>query len=453
MEYVIIGNSAAAVGAIESIRKVDGSGFITVIGDEKEHVYSRPLIAHLVAGEVGEDRMPYRPPYFYERMGVLARLGCRAAGIDYKAQKVILDSEDVVTYDRLLLTTGCKAVSPPIGGLQLKGVAIFQTLADARYIMELVRAGKKRAVVIGSGLIGMRAAYGLQKSGADVTVVARRRVLSRILDVEGSGVVEAVLKKGGLHVLKGQSVKEIIGREGHVEGVVLDNGKALACDMVVVAVGVSPDLSLAGELKTNRGILVNEYFQTSYSNVYAAGDVAETWDIPRGRPRVNANWPNAHEQGRVAGLNMAGSASPYKGSLGMNSVSFYGVPVVSMGIFDPEAEDLKGYEIKVRTNPPANIYQKLVFKDNRLKGAIFIGDLGFCGAVKDLICNRMLVGIIKDAILDERYQFYDFLRKMRREKVEGIHIQWPEAYYSTQKYRKNFDEETWTERERNERAW
>ncbi|MCL6478279.1 MAG: FAD-dependent oxidoreductase [Peptococcaceae bacterium] len=453
MDYVIIGNSAAATGAIEAIRKVDRNGPITVIGDEKEHVYSRPMIAHLVAGEAGEERMSYRPPDFYEKMGVLARLGKRAAGVDYKAQKVILASGEAVNYDRLLLATGSKAVLPPVPGLDLKGVTAFQTLADARMIMEMVRAGKKRAVVLGAGLIGMRAAYGLQKCGAEVTVIARRRVLSRVLDVEGSGVVEAVLKNGGLHVLKGRSVKEIIGREGCVDGVVLDNGEVLACDIVVAAVGVSPDLSLAGELKTNRGILVNEYFQTSYSNVYAAGDAAETWDIPRGRSRVNANWPNAYGQGRAAGLNMAGKASPYKGSLGMNTISFYGVPVVSMGIFDPEAEDLKGFEIKVRKNLPVNIYQKLVFKDNRLKGAIFIGDLGFCGAVKDLITNQMLAGIVKDAILEERYQFYDFLRKMRRDKVEGVRVPWPETYCLTQKYRKNFNEETWTERERDERAW
>ncbi|MCL6638596.1 MAG: FAD-dependent oxidoreductase [Firmicutes bacterium] len=453
MEYVIIGNSAAAVGAVESIRKVDGSGSITVIGEEKEHVYSRPLIAHLAAGEVGEERLPYRPLDFYDRMSARARLGERVAAVDYRAQKVVLASGGTVYYDRLLLATGSRPVPPPVRGLELNGVTAFQTLADARQMLEMVRAGRKRALVLGAGLIGMRAAYALQKSGADVTVVARRRVLSRILDGEGSGVLEAVLEKGGVRLLKGCSVLEITGREGRVAGAVLDNGEFFPCDLVVTAVGVAPDLSLAGELKTNRGILVNEYFQTSFSNVYAAGDVAETWDIPRGRPRVNANWPNAHGQGRLAGLNMAGRAAPYKGSLGMNTVTFYGVPVVSMGIFDPVEEGLPGYEIKVRKNPPANIYQKLVFKDNRLKGAIFIGDLGYCGAVKDLIMEQTLVGIVKDAILEERYQFYDFLRKMRRDKVEGVHIQWPETYYPAQRYKKNFDEETWTERERNERPW
>ncbi|MCL6448403.1 MAG: FAD-dependent oxidoreductase [Armatimonadetes bacterium] len=454
MDYVVIGNSAAAVGAVESIRAVDKDGSITIISSEKEHVYSRPLIAHLLAGEVGEERMPYRPLDFYEKMAVKTRLGQKVKEVDFKTQKVILDGGGEVAYDRLLLTTGSKAVFPPIPGRELKGVTAFQTYAEAKAMMEMLQAGKKRAVVIGAGLIGMRAAYGLQKAGAEVTIIEfLPRVLSRVLDAEGSAMVESILKKGGLNVLTSRSVKEIKGAAGQVTGVALDNGEEIACDLVVLATGVAPDLALAGGLKTNHGIVVNQFFQTSYSNVFAAGDVAETYDIPRGAWRVNANWPNAHEQGRIAGLNMAGRPTPYQGSLGMNSVSFFGVPVVSLGVFDPEAESEGGYEVKVRKNPEANIYQKLVFKENRLKGAVFIGDLGYCGAVKDLIKTQMLAGIIKDSILEEKHQFYGFLRKKRQEKLEGKNIRWPETYSSQQKYVKSFNEETWTERERNERAW
>ncbi|MFZ5634601.1 MAG: NAD(P)/FAD-dependent oxidoreductase [Bacillota bacterium] len=454
MDYVIIGNSAAAVGAVESIRKVDQEGAVTVISSETEHTYSRPLIAHLVAGEVGEEKMPYRPADFYQNMKVQVRLGQRVSGVNFAEQKVILSDGGEVSYDRLLLTTGSKAVFPPIPGRDLQGVTAFQTCAEARAIMEMLRAGKKRAVVIGAGLIGLRAAYGLQKGGAGVTVIEfLPRVLSRVLDAGGSALVESILKRGGLNVLTGRSVREIKGSGGQVAGVTLDSGEDLPCDLVVIATGVAPDLELAGGLKTNQGIVVNRYFQTSYSNVYAAGDVAETLDIPRGSLRVNANWPNAHGQGRIAGLNMAGTPVPYKGSLGMNSVSFYGVPVISLGVFDPEAEPEKGYEVKIRKNPDAGIYQKLVFKDNRLKGAIFIGDLGYCGAVKDLIESQMLAGIIKDSILEERYQFYGFLRKKRQEKLEGKQVRWPETYSITQKYQKSFNEETWTERERDERPW
>jgi len=453
MDYVIIGNSAAAVGAAESIRRVDKNGSIIIIGKEKEHIYSRPLIAHLVAKEVGDERIPYRPPGFYESMRVKTRLGEKAIRVDFKDQKVFLDSGEEVTYDRLLLATGSKAVFPPIPGRELKGVTVFQTYAEAKAIMEMLQAGKTRVVVYGGGLVGLSAAYGLQKGGADVSIIARRRVLGHVLDAEGSAIVESILKKGGLNVLTGRTVKEITGYAGQVTGVVLDNDEKLSCDIVILATGVAPNLELAGDLQTNQGIVVNQYFQTNYSNVYAAGDVAETYDIPRGAPRVNANWPNAHEQGRIAGKNMAGKPESYQGSLGMNSVSFYGVPVVSTGIVNPETEPESGYEVKIRKNLAANIYQKLVFKENRLKGAIFIGDLGYCGTVKDLIKSQLLIGVIKDSILEERYQLYGFLRKKRQEKLEGRNIRWPESYSSPRKYHKSFNEETWTERERDERAW
>lgn len=151
---------------------------------------------------------------------------------------------------------------------------------------------------------------------------------------------------------------------------------------------------------------------------------------------------------------MAGKRVPYQGSISMNVISIASVPIVSMGIADPEAEDdgLK-YETKVRKNIEQNIYQKLVFKDNYLKGAIFVGDLGYCGAVRDLIKAQTLVGIVKNSILSEGYQFYSFLRKQRQIKLESSFIQWPETYTLQTPYLKSFNEESWTERERGERKW
>ena len=137
----------------------------------------------------------------------------------------------------------------------------------------------------------------------------------------------------------------------------------------------------------------------------------------------------------------------------MNSVSFYKIPVISIGLFDPESEGLKDTEAKTRENFGNNIYQKLIFLDNRLKGAIFIGDLGYAGAVNALIKEQALVGIIKDSILEEKYQFYNFLRKKREAQMEGTAIQWPETHSSTRHYEKSFNEETWTEREQDKRAW
>lgn len=456
MEYVIIGNSAAAVGAIESIRRVDQKSNLTVVSSESGHVYSRPLIAHYLAGEVSEDRMPYRPANFYSNHNVTAHLGVNVSEIDTSAEKLRLENAATLNYDRLLITTGSQVIVPPLPGADFDGVGIFQTLADAKRVLSRMKTGKK-AVVIGAGLIGLRAAYGLQGAGASVTLVELYpRIASRVLDEKGSLLVQKILENGGIDILTGCSVKEITGsKAAGVNGVVLDNGERIDCNVVIIATGVGPNTGLAGDtaVKVNRGILVNSYFQTSISNIFAAGDVAETFDIPRETGMVNANWPNAYEQGRFAGLCMAGQMQQYPGSLGMNSVSFYKIPVISIGLFDPESEGLKDTEAKTRENFGNNIYQKLIFMDNRLKGAIFIGDLGYAGAVNALIKEQALVGIIKDSILEEKYQFYNFLRKKREAQMEGTAIQWPETHSSTRHYEKSFNEETWTEREQNKRAW
>jgi len=455
MRYVIIGNSAAAVGAVESIRQVDQTGEIMLIGDEPFHVYSRPLIAHFLAGEVGDDRLFYRSADFYERMEVQAVLGTKAKRIDFTGQQVRLVNEKTIDFDRLLICTGSGVTTPHIKGLNLAGVTTFQKLADAYDIKAQAGSKNQRAVVIGGGFIGLRAAQSLRETGIDVALLVRSRVMRRVLDATGSAIVESLLQAEGIEMIKGGALQEIKGQNGQVTGIALDDGRKETCSIVVIATGVAPNLDLVTNtgVQINKGIMVNQYMQTTYSNVFAAGDVAQTYDIPRGSGFINANWPNAHEQGEVAGFNMAGARVPYRGSIGMNVISIGAVPVVALGISDPESEHQGGYEQKTRTNASQNIYQKLVFKDNRLKGAIFIGDLGLCGAVKELIRDQTLVGIIKDAILSENYQLYGFLRKKRQAQLEGRSIQWPETYVTQNPYRKSFNEASWTERERGARKW
>jgi len=457
VEYLIIGNSAAAVGAIESIRRIDQTGNLTIVSNEKEHVYSRPLIAHYLAGDVTEDRMPYRPEDFYQKHRVKTLLGKTVTDLDTLAEQVCLEDGTIIKYDHLLLSTGSKVNVPPIAGCgDFEGVGIFQTYEDTRQIIARLQKGK-RAVVIGAGLIGLRAAYGLQEAGAEVTLVELLpRIASRVLDQKGSEMVRKQLEEGGIKVITNCAVQEITGTaEEGVKGIILKNGEKIDCSVVIIATGVAPNTTLAENtlIEVNMGIVVNPYFQTSFSNIFAAGDVAETFDIPRATGMVNANWPNAYEQGRYAGLCMAGEMQRYPGSVGMNSVSFYDVPVISMGLFDPEAEGIEGAEVKVRISEKNNIYQKLVFKDNRLKGAVLIGDISYAGAINDLIREQSLVGIIKDSILEEKYQLYDYLRKKREADVEGIAIEWPETHSSTRRYEKSFNEKSWTERELDKRAW
>ncbi len=455
MQYVIIGNSATGIGAAESIRAADRSARITIIGDEPEHVYSRPLISHYIAGEVSPDEMRYRPADFYTRLKIDTRLGVRAQSIDVSARAVTLADGKSIYYDKFLIATGSIQKFPPIKGREYPGVFDFWTRADADGIRNRTSGCDVQlactAVVVGAGLVGIQACYGLRGAGLNVVLVELLpSILSRILDTQGAAFAQSVLERGGVRVLTGRSVKEILGTaEEGVTGVILDNGERIDCGLVVKATGVAPNLSLVkgSPVATNAGILVNEYFQTNIPDVYAAGDVAETYDLIRGKLFVNANWPNAHAQGRIAGLNMAGKVTAYDGSIGMTSMPLFGVPIVSIGIVEPE----KGDEVRVRES--SEIYQRLVFRENRLIGAVMAGDTSMIGTVNRWVQERAPATLVKDTLLDGKLQFYFTRRNAVRQDVEGVGLPWRESLSSTEFYEKHFDDDKWAERERDERRW
>ena len=454
MRYVIIGNSAAGVAAAESIRSLDARGEITIIGHEPYHAYSRPLAAHLVAGELDEGAIRLRPADFYDRLGVQARLGVRAIGLDLEARQVVLANGENIAYDRLLLATGSVTRFPSVEGRDLPGVFDFWTLNDAKAVAGWARRCHT-AVVVGAGLVGVQAAYGLHQAGLKVTLVdVLPQVLGRILDAGGAAVVQQVLEDRGVGVELGHALARIEGTaDSGVTGVVLDDGWRIECGLVIRATGVAPNVVLAEgtPIAVNRGILVNQFLETSVPGVYAAGDVAETHDAALGETVVNANWPNAVEQGRIAGLNMAGQPTPLAGSLAMTSIPVWGLPVFSIGVIEPRG--LPGYEVRVRAHPEHQIYQKLVIRDGRLKGAIFIGDTRNVGLTMDLIRRQTPVGLVKDALLGEKAQYYHFRRALVSEEMEGVGLPWAASLSSTEVYRKRFDDEQWAERERDEREW
>jgi NAD(P)H-nitrite reductase large subunit len=343
MRYVIIGNSATGIGAAESIRTVDKDAKITIVGDEPHHVYSRPLISHFIAGQIGLEEMRYRPADFYKRFRIEPRLGVRAESLDADRRAIKLADGKTIHYDKLLLATGSIQKFPPIKGREHSGVFDFWTRAHAVQIYERVSGCDVQlcstAVVVGAGLVGIQAAFGLRGAGLDVVLIELLpSILSRVLDAPAAELTQAILEAGGVRVLTSRSVAEIIGSDDEgVSGVMLDNGRKIDCGLVVKATGVAPNLALVkhSPVATNMGIIVNEYFETNIKDVCAAGDVAET-STSRGQMFVSADWPNAHAQGRIAGLNMAGRATAYAGSIGMTSMPLFGKAIVSQGIVEPE---------------------------------------------------------------------------------------------------------------------
>ncbi len=423
MRYVIIGNSAAAVGGVEGIRRIDPEGEITLVSKEPYPVYSRPLISYFLAGQVDARHMGYRPSSFYRDYGVAALLGEEAETVDTEKSEVVLMDGQRIPYDRLLIATGGVPFVPPIKGVESRGVTTFTTYDDAKNLKRLVR-GIKRVVILGGGLIGIKAMEGLQTHGVDITVVELMdRVLGLVLDKTASGILEKELQKEGVHLAKETTVREIVpDSEGKVSGVVLENGQALEADHVIIAIGVRPNLRVVEgtPIETNRGILVDDAMQTNIPNVYAAGDVAEAVDLLNGGRRVIPILPNAYRQGSVAGISMAGGEASYLGGLVMNSVEVGGIPAISAGIMNPP--DGKGFEVKRFLDRKAHIYRKMVIRENRLVGFILIGAIDRAGIYTGLIRERIDVRPFKRRLLKMDFGVIDFPKDLRTYKLSTVYM-------------------------------
>jgi NAD(P)H-nitrite reductase large subunit len=407
-QYLIIGNSAAGLAAVEAIRRIDRKSKITVVSGEDHPSYCRCLISYYLAGDIKEKNMLYRPDDFYKANDVRLLRGRMAIRVDPGKCAVSLDDGTEECYDSLLIATGASPKFPPVNGIRTKGVFGFRTIADAKAI-EAVLPKTKRAVVLGGGLIGLKAAYAISRKGVRVSVIIKsKQVLSQVLDAEGAGYVQKRLEGRGIEILTGKDIAEIIGEDG-VRSVRLDDGTAIDTELLLVCKGVSPNIGLAegAGIKTAEGVVADSHLAASAGNVYAAGDVCETLDATLGAPAVNALWPVAVEQGRCAGANMAGAGIAYGGSVGMNSLEFFGLPTVSLGIYRADSD--KGlHEIKV-SNPGASIYRKVVLRGNHLVGAVLVGDIRRSGLLLRLIRERRDVSGLKDKILEPNFNYSDLI--------------------------------------------
>ncbi|MBU1124399.1 MAG: FAD-dependent oxidoreductase [Candidatus Omnitrophica bacterium] len=412
--FIIIGNSAAGIAAIEAIRKIDTVSKITVISDEEYPAYCRCLISYYLAGQTKEKDIFYRTESFYRAHNVELLLNKKVARVDPKKGRVVLRDRNQRSFDGLLIATGATPKIPEaVKGIKKTGVFGLRTLQDAKAIAELLPV-TKAAFVLGGGLVGLKTAYALRKKRIDVKVVVKsKQILSQILDYDGASFVQRRLQENGIDILLGQDITEIIG-EGEIRAVKLDSGKAYDCSMVIVGKGVSPNIDLIKdtEIKVNEGIVADSSLQTSVPSIYAAGDVCESLDLTRGAHAVNALWPVAVEQGKIAGTNMAGGNLRYDGSLGMNSLEFFGLPTISLGIYRPEAGE-KFEELK-KSDPGAQVYKKLLLKDNHLVGAVLVGDIKSSGAYLRLIRERIDCSSIKDMLLQEDFGYphiVDFVKE------------------------------------------
>ena len=361
-KFVIIGNGVAGASAAEKIRKTDPESSITIFSEEPEPFYYRVRLPDVVAGEVSESQIVLRKPEWYSSNNINLLMGESALSIDMSAQKVIGDKGSEAPFDALLLAVGARSFIPPVPGTDKEGVYALRTLADAKAIASKA-GGADSAVLIGGGLLGLEAGYGLTRLGLKVQVVEFfDRLLPRQMDKDGASKLQNYLENMGFSFYLGARAKEIVG-DGAAEGLALEDGRTLPGGLVMFSAGIRPNLDLAKSinLETDRGLKVNDKLETSRPGVYAAGDLIEH------QGRVYGIWPASKEQGEIAGINMAGGEAVYKGTVMSNSLKVVGVDLTSAGDIDAE-----GVKESAVYGDEKN-YRKIVLDQGRIVGFIFFG--------------------------------------------------------------------------------
>lgn len=416
-EYLIIGNSAGGIGAVEAIREVDNTNAVTIISDEPYPAYSRPLISKYLTGERIVDTMLFRPADFYSRNNISFLSDKKVSHLKLDNQIAQLESGEQIAWKKLLLATGGIPIVPKMGGTDKKGVFTFITLGDARAIDSFIENGQS-AVVIGGGLIGMSVTEALTKRGVGVTIVEMKdRVLNTMLDEKASSIADESLRQAGVKVITNHTVTEVTGKSS-ADGVILDSGERIPCDLVVIAIGVLPrtELVLDTGIKVNRGIVVDRYMSTSYPDVYSCGDVAEAHDFVYGENRVIPIWPNAYIGGRVAGYNMAGVRVEYPGGTAVNSLNYFGLDIASAGMV--VSPDDSAYE--VISKQENGIYRKVLLHDGLVMGMIFVREIEKSGLIFGLMRERIDVSSFKQSLLAEDFGLVCLPRELWQERLGTV---------------------------------
>jgi nitrite reductase (NADH) large subunit len=388
--YLIIGNGVAGTTAAENIRKLDKSGKITVVTEESTPFYYRMRLPELISGDVTEDKLIARKDQWYKDQGIELMLNTRIQGANPGKKVAMTQGQQEIPYDRLLVATGSRSFVPPMKGADKKGVFALRTIQDARKIVAWAKSVQK-VVLIGGGLLGLETGNALRKFGKNLAVVEFfPRLLPRQLDVAGAGRLQKIMEGMGFVFRLGAKTQEIKG-EDRVTGVHLEGGEVLPAEMVIVSAGVRPALELAKalNLEQDKGVKVDEEMTTSEPGIYAAGDVAEFKGIPYGI------WTAATEQGQVAGTNMAGGKSSYKGTVMANTLKVVGIDLASAGNIDVEDK----LESKVLTDQ--GIYKKIVIENNQIVGCIMLGDTKNFTKITKMMSERQDVSQIKDKLLSE----------------------------------------------------
>lgn len=397
MKHVILGNGAAAITAAEKLRGLKPQDEIMVIGREDSPVYTKCMLPDYVGGKIAKEKLFIRNEDAYRKNQIELLLNRSVENIDSRNRKIFLQTGETVSYDKLLIAIGGIPFLPPVQGLDQIEYYSINSVNDADRIREKAAEGGT-AVIMGAGLTGIEMAFALARLGMQVILVEReQKMLPLQMDAGASRAMAKYLEKEGITVMTGATVCQVT--EEGTRCVKLEDGRTLEYDILLVAVGTRPNLSIIKDtdIKHNRGILVDEFMRSSAEDIFAAGDVAEAVNKLSNEYVTSYIWPNAIAQGKSAAYAMAGVPLEFSGSAVMqNMVQMRDMPFASMGLVNPAGE---GYEIRVQEDQENGIYKKFILKDNKLKGMILVGDTKNMNAWSGMIRREDPVSYDKDLLL------------------------------------------------------
>ena len=390
MRYMIIGASAAGCAAAETLRRYALKSPITVISEEAQPLYSRPLLTYLLSGEVSREQVWIRGTEYFREWGLEPVLGEPVTRVDPAAHAVHLLDGRVIAYDRLLIASGARPRRLGLSGEDLTGVYTLRTLAD----WQVLSAGlpqEGQVVVVGAGAVGLKAAEALRRRGLEVTLVEiAAHALPRMVDETAAGFLHQALEGMGIELRVNAGPAAILGASGRVQALGLADGREIPCRAVLFAVGVLPNVEfLAGtDLATATGIPVDRHLGTAHPDIYAAGDCVHPYHLLTGRRASYPIWPAAVAQGRIAGANLAGTNLTYDGLLPQNSLSLRGFHLITGGLSPQETGDC---EVVSDLDARRGQYRRLAYRDGRLVGLTLVGAVADAGIYFQLMAQQLPV--------------------------------------------------------------
>jgi nitrite reductase (NADH) large subunit len=384
---VIVGNGMAAARLVDELAKTAlGRYAIAVIGGEPRLAYNRVLLSSVLAGETASHDIELRPASWWRDRGVTLKYGCVATEVDVGRRELKIANEESIAFSRLVLATGSTPLRLNVPGADLAGVHTFRDSRDVDLLLTLA-ARKKRVVVVGGGLLGLEAAYGLAKAGASVTLLhLMDRLMERQLDAPAAALLKSLVERKGIKVLLEANTARIDGTAA-VEAIELTDGRRLDADAVIFAAGIRPNIALAKEagIGVNRGVVVDDHLQTGAPDIFALGECAEHRGICYGLVEP------AYEQAAVLARHLAGGIASYPGSIVATNLKVSGVGVFSAGDFIGADSS----ESIVLSDARGGTYKKLVISEGRLTGAVLVGDTSEALWYLELIRNRKPIAGIR----------------------------------------------------------